>query len=184
MNNAQKNSFDFKNNCQNCYIIGPTGPKGDIGPTGPTGPTGPASTQATSTYATKYDTTANTIQLTANTISTITLSKSGPNSGINNEINNGFKIIDSGIYKIDYLLQGSSNVEGTLTIEVINSTVPISSSTITKEVTANEDETLSGSIIVSLATNDEITLGIESTATSVITLSNGTSTYLNIIKLG
>ncbi len=180
MNNTQENSFGVKNNCQNCYIIGPTGPRGEIGPTGPTGP---AATQITSTYASKYDTSANTIQLTANTNFTITLSKSGPNSGINSEINNGFKIINNGIYKIDYLLQGTSNTEGTLTIEVLNNTVPISNSTIMKEVTANKEETLSGSIIVSLQTDDEITLGIESSTTSVITLSNGTSVYLNIIKL-
>lgn len=181
MKYIQENFVDLnKKRCQNCYIIGPTGPRGEIGPTGPTGP---ASAQTTSVYGSKYDTSANNIELTANTNSTIPLATTGPVSGINSDVVNSFKIIDSGIYKIDYLFQGSSSAIASLTLEVINNTNPISSSTITKDINANKEETLSGSIITSLTTDDEISLGLESSVTATISPANGTSAYLNIIKV-
>ena len=176
-------------------IQGPPGPKGDIGPTGPqgiqglkgeTGPQGeqgPAGTAQISSYGSKYDSRGNNITLTENIMTTIPLNSSGPISGITGETENTLVITETGVYKIDYYFQGSPNVKLTLTVEVIQNTTPISSSTIIKEVEANEDESFNGSIITNLTDGDKINLGLESNVAAEVSPATGTNAYLNIIKL-
>ena len=157
-----------------------TGPRGNTGPAGPTGPTGP---ESVSIYGSRYDATENTIAATANTSTVIPLTTIGETMGITSETENALTINENGIYKIDYLFQGSSNVQGDLTLEVMNNNNQIKGSTITKEVTANNDATLVGSVITPLNAGDKITLSIESSVTATLTPTSGTSVYLNIVKL-
>lgn len=169
MNNNMENLFGMRENlCRNCYIVGPTGP------------TGP---EAVSTFGSRYDTTENTIALTANTRSTIPLTAIGPATNITTETENALTIPEDGTYKIDYFFQGSTSAEGNLTLEVISNATRIAGSTVTKDVSANEDETLVGSIITVLNQGDVITLGIESSVTATVAPTSGTGAYLNIIKL-
>lgn len=59
----------------------------------------------------------------------------------------------------------------------------INGSEIIKTVEANSKETFIGSLIIELTNADEVSLGIEASAGTTITLSDGTSAYLNIIKI-
>ena len=162
---------------------GPQGIQGLTGETGPQGPTGPAGTAQISSYGSKYDSRGNNITLTENIMTTIPLNSTGSISGITGETENTLVITETGVYKIDYYFQGSPNVKSTLTFEVIQNTTPISSSTIIKEVEANEDESFNGSIIVNLTDGDKINLGLESNVTAEVSPATGTNAYLNIIKL-
>lgn len=164
----------------NCFLIGPTGPTGATGPTGPTGPSGQSTVAA---FGSKYDTTETPITLTQNVQSTLTLNTNGLLSNITSTSSNTLTIVDDGTYKIDYQFQGSSSAAGTLTLEVTKNATSISNSTISKNITANTDESLTGSIIVELQSGDEIGLALESSVAATVTPTSGTSTYLNIIKI-
>ena len=163
-------------------IQGATGIQGEIGPTGPTGPTGPRG-RSTLSYGNKYDTTTDTISLTADNDSVIPLTTTGLLSEITGENANTLTIFEDGIYKIDYFFSGSPNVEATLTLSVSQNTNPINSSNIIKEISANTDDELSGSIIINLSANDEIGLGLSSNVPATVSTASGTNAYLNIIKI-
>lgn len=167
---------------------GPTGPQGiqgvagvqgEIGPTGPTGPSGESSLS----YGSKYDTTTDTISLTADTDSPVPLTTTAPLSGITGTNANTLTITANGVYKIDYFFNGSPNVEATLTLSVSQNSNPISSSTIIKEVQANTDDILNGSIIVSLSANDEIGLSLSSNVNATVSTADGTNAFINIVRL-
>ena len=160
-------------------IQGAAGVQGEIGPTGPTGPTGPSGESSLS-YGSKYDTTTDTISLTADTDSPVPLTTTAPLSGITA---NTLTITANGVYKIDYFFNGSPNVEATLTLSVSQNSNPISSSTIIKEVQANTDDILNGSIIVSLSANDEIGLGLSSNVNATVSTADGTNAFINIVRL-
>lgn len=153
------------------------------GPTGPTGPTGPEGTSSLSAYGRIYDVAENDIVLTANTAKSIPLGSAGPLSNITLGNDNTLLLEESGTYLIDYYFSGSSNVTTQITIEVVQNSNPIGNTTITKDVTANEDIDFSGSTIITLTENDKIGLEIESQQGATITPSTGTSAYLNILKL-
>lgn len=175
-------------------VFGPTGPtgpqgiqgaagvQGEIGPTGPTGPTGPSGESALS-YGSKYDTTTDTISLTADTDSPVPLTTTAPLSGITGTNANTLTITANGVYKIDYFFNGSPSVEATLTLSVSQNSNPISSSTIIKEVQANTDDILNGSIIVSLSANDEIGLSLSSNVNATVSTADGTNAFINIVRL-
>lgn len=163
-------------------IQGDTGAQGEIGPTGPTGPTGPSGESSLS-YGSKYDTTTDTISLTADTDSPVPLTTTALLSGITGTNANTLTIAANGVYKIDYFFNGSPNVEATLTLSVSQNSNPISSSTIIKEVQANTDDILNGSIIVSLSANDEIGLSLSSNVNATVSTADGTNAFINIVRL-
>ena len=160
-------------------IQGAAGAQGEIGPTGPTGPSGESSLS----YGSKYDTTTDTISLTADTDSPVPLTTTAPLSGITGTNANTLTITANGVYKIDYFFNGSPNVEATLTLSVSQNSNPISSSTIIKEVQANTDDILNGSIIVSLSANDEIGLSLSSNVNATVSTADGTNAFINIVRL-
>ena len=158
-------------------IMGPTGPRGQIGPTGPTGPT------SETVFGRKYDNTANTIALQANTAMNIPLGNNGPYSGVTVETQDTLTIVEEGNYKIDYFFSGSTNTAGNITVEVKQNNASIGSTTIVKSLTPNNNTDFSGSSINALAAGDKINLIIKSSAAATITKSAGTNAFLNIFKL-
>lgn len=155
---------------------GATGAQGIQGPTGPSG-------ESSLSYGSKYDTTTDTISLTADTDSPVPLTTTAPLSGITGTNANTLTITANGVYKIDYFFNGSPNVEATLTLSVSQNSNPISSSTIIKEVQANTDDILNGSIIVSLSANDEIGLSLSSNVNATVSTADGTNAFINIVRL-
>ena len=168
---------------------GPTGPQGIQGEQGPQGAQGergeqgPAGTSSLEAYGRKYDSNGTTISLTENVVSTIPLATSGPLKEITGTNPNTLTINSNGIYKIDYFFRGSSSVATTLVLEVLKNNVLINGASLDKEMEIDVDESFNGSIIVELATNDEISLGLDSSETAEISPSAYTNAYLNIIKL-
>ena len=164
---------------------GEKGDKGDIGPQGEKGETGPAGPSGTgvSIYATKYDTVGNDIQLTENVLTTIPLNSTGPFLDITTTTTNTLVINETGVYKIDYYFQGSTDTNATVVLEVIQNGNPISNSSISKEFETNIDNSINGSIIASLTEGDKINLGLDSTETTTMSPATGVNAYLNIVKL-
>ena len=147
---------------------------------GPTGPTGPAALNA---FGSRYDASGDDITLTANVMSVVPLSSLGPLFGITGLTENSLTLTDTGTFKIDYSFSGSSSANATINVEVLRNGNLISSSTITRTVTANANENFVGSVIVALESGDDLSLGIESSAATTITLNDGIAAYLNVVQL-
>lgn len=162
---------------------GPTGAQGPQGETGATGEQGPAGEVATNEYGYKYDTTNDSITLTANTATTVPLAQTGPLNVITGSTENALTIGSTGTYKIDYFFNGISNIEGNITLSVYNNGNLLTGSTLTLNLETTDERNISGSIIASLSESDVITLGIESTTEIVVTPSSNTNAYLSIVKL-
>lgn len=162
---------------------GPTGAQGPQGETGATGEQGPAGEVATNEYGYKYDTTNDSITLTANTVTTVPLAQTGPLNVITGSTENALTIGSTGTYKIDYFFNGISNIEGNITLSVYNNSSLLTGSTLTLNLETTDERNISGSIIASLSESDVITLGIESTTEIEVTPSSNTNAYLSIVKL-
>ena len=162
---------------------GPTGAQGPQGETGATGEQGPAGEVATNEYGYKYDTTNDSITLTANTATTVPLAQTGPLNVITGSTENALTIGSTGTYKIDYFFNGISNIEGNITLSVYNNGNLLTGSTLTLNLETTDERNISGSIIASLSESDVITLGIESTTEIEVTPSSNTNAYLSIVKL-
>ena len=87
------------------------------------------------------------------------------------------------LYKVDYYFSGSSSANANVTVEIKQNTTPIGSTTITKDVTANQEVDFVGSSINAFAEGDNISIGIESDTAVTVTPATGTGAYLNIVKL-
>lgn len=107
----------------------------------------------------------------------------GPLFGITDITGNTLNINETGVYQIDYFFQGSSSEAATITFEVFENSNVINGSSIVKTVEANASETFMGSLITKLTDKDEVSLGIKTSTGTTMTLSDGTSAYLNIIKI-
>ena len=162
---------------------GPAGATGQTGPQGPIGPAGPPGTSVESTYGSKYSSASETINITANTSQIVPLASSAPMRGITGATANALTIPATGVYKIDYYFQGSSNMQATVILEVLENGTPISNTSIHKEIEANVDQSFNGSAIVSLNANDLISLGLDSTETIEVSPADGINAYLNIVRL-
>lgn len=162
---------------------GPTGAQGPQGETGATGEQGPAGEVATNEYGYKYDTTNDSITLTANAVTTVPLAQTGPLNVITGSTENALTIGSTGTYKIDYFFNGISNIEGNITLSVYNNGNLLTGSTLTLNLETTDERNISGSIIASLSESDVITLGIESTTEIEVTPSSNTNAYLSIVKL-
>ncbi|MDY2892799.1 MAG: hypothetical protein SOT41_03350 [Candidatus Faecisoma sp.] len=121
--------------------------------------------------------------LEANTEEVVPLSNLGPLFGITDITGNTLNINETGVYQIDYFFQGSSSEAATITFEVFENSNVINGSSIVKTVEANASETFMGSLITKLTDKDEVSLGIKASTGTTMTLSDGTSAYLNIIKI-
>lgn len=158
--------------------------KSMLGPgVGPTGPQGPAGVAATNVYGSKYDTVGDNIVLTADTLTQVPLNNVGLSSGIDSALSNALTINQDGVYKIDYYFQGSTNMDATVTFEVIRNDNSISSTTFSKDFKTNEDNGFNGSSIVNLTAGDIVSLGLEASENLQISPATSVNAYLNIIKI-
>lgn len=167
---------------------GPTGPTGERGiqgvpgvqgPAGPTGPTGPS----LSTFGRKYDNANDSLSLEASIAQNVPLGSTGPTNNVTTSTQNTLTITQSGVYLVEYFFSGSSSINTELTLEVKQNSVPIGSTTIEKNVTANTETDFVGSTINSFSAGDEIGLTLQSSQAATITPASGTNAYLNITRL-
>lgn len=109
-----------KKHQERCCIVGPIGPQREEDSAGPPG------TSVESTYGSKYSSTSETINITANTSQIVPLAISAPMRGITGATANALTISATGVYKIDYYFQGSANMQETVILEVLENGTPIS----------------------------------------------------------
>lgn len=81
--------------CRKCYIQGPTGPQGSVG------------TAILDSYASLYEDNGNSYMLVANTPNQVELSKNSQIKNMDISFTNTVKVLNEGIYKIDYFFHQS-----------------------------------------------------------------------------
>lgn len=178
--------------------IGPQGPQGPQGPTGPTGPAGPQGVQgqigpagpagpvgpaAEAVFGRKYNNQANAINLQPNVAQTISLGTTGPLSKVTGDTQDILTTTTDGNYEIEYFFSAQAGTAAEVTVEVIQGSTPIGSTTITKNLLANTQTDFVGSTINAIDANTNISLNIKSTQTVTLTPASGTNAYLNIMKI-
>ena len=162
--------------------IGPIGPKGDTGIQGPEGKQGPAGTLLTS-FATKYQDVEKTIETITDTASPIPLEKIGPTSNLITTASNAITIDTDGTYKIDYYISAKYSMAAKITIDIRNNLETIAGSNVVENVTAGEEKNIHGTVLAELKKGNYITLNVTADKELNITLTEGVSAYLCIIKL-
>lgn len=90
---------------------------------------------------------------------------------------NTVKVLNEGIYKIDYFFSSVASAQSDISIE-------LRKENITKNVNNQEYVWFNGSIIVSLNKDEKIDLAVSSTTNVTLTPDEDTVSYLNIIKIG
>lgn len=168
---------EFTDNTHYLIFLIPKVDKGDIGPQGLVG------TTILDSYASLYEDNGNSYMLVANTPNQVKLNK---NSQKNMDISftNTVKVLNAGIYKIDYFFSSVASVQSDISIELRKENITINGTKITKKVNNQEYVWFNGSIIVSLNKDEKINLAVSSTTNVTFTPDEDTVSYLNIIKNG
>ena len=162
---------------------GMQGEQGTIGPQGIQGPTGPVGPAAEAVFGRKYNNQANAINLQPNVAQTISLGTTGPLSNVTGDTQDILTTTTDGNYEIEYFFSAQAGTAAEVTVEVIQGSTPIDSSTITKNLLANTQTDFVGSTINAIDANTNISLNVKSTQTVTITPASGTNAYLNIMKI-
>lgn len=152
-------------------------PMGVIGPTGPIGP------MAISIFGYKYSDIGSVINLTKQIIEIVPLNRNGEAREVELEYNNGFKILHTGIYRIDYYLSGSISSDTAFFTEILQNDRVIDGTTISKDLTTNNDSDFYGAVITNLRENDIIRLGVRANNDVVLTLAPDINSYVIVTKL-
>ena len=156
-------------------------PKGDKGDTGPQGLVG---TAILDSYASLYEDNGNSYMLVANTPNQVELSKNSQIKNMDISFTNAVKVLNAGIYKIDYFFSSVASAQSDISIELRKENITINGTKITKKVNNQEYVWFNGSIIVSLNKDEKIDLAVSSTTNVTLTPDEDTVSYLNIIKIG
>ena len=149
----------------------PKGDKGDIGPQGLVG------TIILDSYASLYEDNGNSYMLVANTPNQVEFSKKFINKNMDISFTNMVKVLNEGIYKIDYFFSSVASAQSDISIE-------LRKENITKNVNNQEYVWFNGSIIVSLNKDEKLDLAVSSTTNVTLTPDEDTVSYLNMIKIG
>lgn len=164
---------------------GPKGPKGDQGEQGEQGPkgdTGPAGA-ATLDYGSKYQDISKIINAIGGAQSPIPLDKTGPTSNILTTASNAMNIVSDGIYKIDYYVSAKYSKKTQITIDLKSDLVTIPGSNIKVNVDMNEEKIIESTVIAELKRGNSVNISVTANEDIDITLSEGTSAYLYIVRL-
>ena len=160
--------------------VGPTGPQGLQGIQGEVGPTGPAGEPATVSYGGVYNAADITLAVEAGVTETVTLPETFPASDTTSGTSS-ITVLNAGDYQVQYKLNVLSDNQTTLTAIVLNNGAEVAGSSSTVQVNSTEATSLSGNVIVTLASGDTLTLGVTSTQAGTLTIGTGSS--LTVIQL-
>ncbi len=159
-------------------------PRGSTGPMGPVGPTGPTgSSTGIDTYGERYTEGAETVSLTANQDAQVPLKTNGPSQNVSYNTANAITVNTTGTYQIYYLLNASSSQQGELTVSLRKNNIELVGTNIALDVTANQNQLFTGSIITTLESNDTIDLAVNQTVTATLSLDSSIGAKISIIKL-
>ena len=152
----------------------PKGEKGDNGQTG---------TAILDSYANLYEDNGNSSILTPNTPIQVELSKKGLTKNTDTSFTNTIRILNTGIYKIDYFYAAVASLEALVSLEVRKENTTINGTKITKKVNNQEYVWFNGSIITRLTNNEKIDLALTSSQNVTLTPGEDTISYLSIMKI-
>lgn len=170
----------FENWVHHLSFLIPKGEKGDIGPVGPQGPTGQS---FVSSYGIRYSMTDTQLNLPQATDTVIPLPEKGISFFTEYPDDNSIKIKESGVYLVSYLLCAATNEECSITMSVRANDILQPATSATSEFQAQLINNISGSTIISLQTNDLITLNVKSSKDVNMKFNGSTNAMLSIIKI-
>lgn len=170
----------FENWVHHLSFLIPKGEKGDLGPVGPQGPTGQS---FVSSYGIRYSMTDTQLNLPQATDTVIPLPEKGISFFTEYPDDNSIKIKESGVYLISYLLCAATNEECSITMSVRANDILQPATSATSEFQAQLINNISGSTIISLQTNDLITLNVKSSKNVNMKFNGSTNAMLSIIKI-
>ena len=170
----------FENWVHHLSFLIPKGEKGDLGPVGPQGPTGQS---FVSSYGIRYSMTDTQLNLPQATDTVIPLPEKGISFFTEYPDDNSIKIKESGVYLVSYLLCAATNEECSITMSVRANDILQPATSATSEFQAQLINNISGSTIISLQTNDLITLNVKSSKNVDMKFNGSTNAMLSIIKI-
>lgn len=161
----------------------PKGEKGDVGEKGPQGPAGPPGKEFISSYGIRYSMSDTQINLPQATDTVIPLPEKGVAFLTEYPDDNSIKIKENGVYLVSYLLCGATNEECSLTMSVRANNILQPATSATSEFSAQIINSISGTTILSLQTNDLITLNIKPSKTVAMRFNGSTNAMLSVTKI-
>ena len=161
----------------------PKGEKGDVGEKGPQGPAGPPGKEFISSYGIRYSMSDTQINLPQATDTVIPLPEKGVAFLTEYPDDNSIKIKENGVYLVSYLLCGATNEECSLTMSVRANNILQPATSATSEFNAQIINSISGTTILSLQTNDLITLNIKPSKTVTMRFNGITNAMLSVTKI-
>lgn len=161
----------------------PKGEKGDVGEKGPQGPAGPPGKEFISSYGIRYSMSDTQINLPQATDTVIPLPEKGTAFLTEYPDDNSIKIKENGVYLVSYLLCGATNEECSLTMSVRANNILQPATSATSEFSAQIINSISGTTILSLQTNDLITLNIKPSKTVNMRFNGSTNAMLSVTKI-
>ena len=157
--------------------MGPIGPAGPVGPAGPSGPAGAAGTSLTA-YGHFYKL-ASGPDATVLGNTDVLFSNNGPLSGVAHSPGSAVVFVaTAGVYEIDYTVNITAGFGSQFALTVNAS---VDSSTQTLASTGNQS--IGGSVVLSLAAGDVITLRNNSSVAATLTVAPSPGARLTIKKL-
>ena len=170
----------FENWVHHLSFLIPKGEKGDLGPVGPQGPTGQS---FVSSYGIRYSMIDTQLNLPQATDTVIPLPEKGISFFTEYPDDNSIKIKESGVYLVSYLLCAATNEECSITMSVRANDILQPATSATSEFQAQLINNISGSTVISLQTNDLITLNVKSSKNVNMKFNGSTNAMLSIIKI-
>ena len=161
----------------------PKGEKGDVGEKGPQGPAGPPGKEFISSYGIRYSMSDTQLNLPQATDTVIPLPEKGVAFLTEYPDDNSIKIKENGVYLVSYLLCGATNEECSLTMSVRANNILQPATSATSEFNAQIINSISGTTILSLQTNDLITLNIKPSKTVTMRFNGSTNAMLSVTKI-
>lgn len=161
---------------------GPAGPVGATGATGATGPQGPAGENGLASYGGLYSTSTSTLALTPTNL-IVTLGSGMPAKNVVYGTNT-ITVQNAGDYELNYGIIGSTDPAATITLAVAQNGTAIPSSIRTRVFDQAQNISHTGSVIVTLAAGDDLTLVISSSVdNTTYTPNDNVNAYLSVKQL-
>lgn len=161
----------------------PKGAKGDAGERGPQGPAGPPGTEFVSSYGIRYSMIDTQLNLLQGVDTIIPLPEKGIAFLTEYPDGNSIKIKENGVYLVSYLLCGATNEECSITMSVRANDILQPATSATNEFSAQMINNISGTTIVSLQSNDIITLNVKSSKAVNMKFNGSTNAMLSVTKI-
>lgn len=161
----------------------PKGAKGDTGERGPQGPAGPPGTEFVSSYGIRYSMIDTQLSLPQGVDTIIPLPEKGIAFLTEYPDGNSIKIKENGVYLVSYLLCGATNEECSITMSVRANDILQPATSATNEFSAQMINNISGTTIVSLQSNDIITLNVKSSKAVNMKFNGSTNAMLSVTKI-